>query len=247
MWDETLIESRGRSKRGKTWFTFPIALLMHALVIGVLIGTSYWTVEAVQAPVSNAVPRWIPVQLPQGSAGSAIPKATPKPPKSANSKPPLEQPQEIPENLTPGPPEAPAEPDPNASANNIEGEPGGGPEGIPGGYPGASGAGTGFLRGGESDPPIIITPEVTQPVLIRKITPEYPPIAIRGRIQGIVVLEAVITRTGTVEELRVLHSPHPLLEQAAVKAVKQWLYRPALVNSKPVKVYFTVTVEFKIQ
>lgn len=247
MWDETLIESKGPGKRGKTWVTFPIALLIHALVIGVLIGTSYWTVEAVQAPVSSIVPHWISVQLPQGSAGSTIPKATPKPPKSATSDPPIVQPLDISETLTQETPDASAEPNQNATSNNIEGKPGGGIEGIPGGYPGATGIGTGFLPGAESDKPIVINPDVTQPVLIQKIMPDYPRIAINAHIQGFVFLEAVITRTGTVEELRVLHSPHPLLDQAAVKAVKQWLYRPALVNGRPVKVYFNVTVEFKIQ
>jgi len=247
MWDATLIESKGPGKRGKTWLTFPVALLIHALVVGVLIVTSYWSVEAVQGPVLNAV-HWIPVQLPKGGSGSVIPKATPKPPaKPTASHLPLVQPETIPETLTQETPEAPVENNQDVSSNNIEGEPGGGSEVIPGGYPGVDGIGTGVLSGSGSDEPIVITPNVKQPVLIRKITPNYPPICIRAHIQGIVLLEAVITRTGSVEELRVLHSAHPLLEQAAVNAVKQWLYRPALVNGNPVKVYFNVTVDFKIQ
>lgn len=245
MWDETLIESKGSGKRGKTWLTFPMALLIHALVVGGLIVTSYWSVEAVQGPVSNTV-HWIPVQLPKGGSGSVIPKATPKPQKPSTFHAPLVQPVEIPETLTQSTEEA-VEDNQDVSSNNVEGEPGGGSEGIPGGSPGVDGTGPGILSGTDSDEPIIITTNVTQPVLIRKITPNYPPICIRAHIQGIVLLEAVITRTGTVEELRVLHSPHPLLDQAAVSAVKQWLYRPALVNGNPVKVYFNVTVAFKIQ
>ncbi len=248
MWDETLIESKGTGKRGKGWLTFPIALLIHVLVIGVLIGTSYWSVEAVQARPPMPIIFVGPKSVPDGGSLSTIPKQRSNSGSKTSSKiPPFVQPPAIPENS--------AEPQ-NAiqetemgkgSSNNVVTSPFDGPPGPPCEFPCVPGSGTGNRIGTGFDEPRFITPEVTQPVLILKIKPDYPLIALHVHIQGIVYLQAVITQTGTVDELRVLHSPHPLLEKAAVNAVKQWLYRPAMVNGRPVKVYFNVTVEFKIQ
>jgi len=82
--------------------------------------------------------------------------------------------------------------------------------------------------------------------LIYQVKPEYPPLARAARIQGVVVMEAVISREGSIETLRVV-SGHPLLNQAALDAVKQWKYRPTLLNGEPVEVITTVTVMFSFQ
>ena len=82
-----------------------------------------------------------------------------------------------------------------------------------------------------------------QASLINKVQPSYPPLARQARIQGTVIIEAVISRGGTIEELKVI-SGHPLLQQAAVDAVKQWRYKPTLLNNEPVEVVTTVTVTF---
>ena len=79
--------------------------------------------------------------------------------------------------------------------------------------------------------------------LIHKVEPVYPTIAISARIQGNVVLGAVIGRDGTVQNLQVL-SGHPLLAPAAVKAVSQWRYRPYVLNGSPIEVNTQVTVNF---
>lgn len=88
---------------------------------------------------------------------------------------------------------------------------------------------------------------VPKPVLIHRVNPEYPDVARKSRVQGIVILEAVITKEGTVENVKVLRGVHPLLDQAAVNAVKQWRYKPATLNGKPVRVHSTVTVNFKLK
>ena len=75
--------------------------------------------------------------------------------------------------------------------------------------------------------------------------PPYPPLVKQARIQGTVVLEAVISKQGSVENLRVI-SGHPLLIQAALDAVKQWKYKPTLLNGEPVEVVTTVTVNFNL-
>jgi len=82
--------------------------------------------------------------------------------------------------------------------------------------------------------------------LIYEVKPVYPPIARITRTQGVVVLEAMINKEGTIESLRVV-SGHPLLTQAALDAVKQWRYRPTMLNGDPVDVITTVTVTFTLQ
>jgi protein TonB len=82
--------------------------------------------------------------------------------------------------------------------------------------------------------------------LIFQVKPVYPPIAIQTRVQGVVVLEAIISKEGTIESLRVI-SGHPLLNQAALDAVKQWRYRPTLLNGSPVPVITNVTVSFNLR
>jgi protein TonB len=73
----------------------------------------------------------------------------------------------------------------------------------------------------------------------------YPPLARTARVSGIVVLEAVIGKDGSVSEIHVV-SGHPLLQQAAVDAVKQWKYKPTMLNDEPVEVQTTITVTFNL-
>jgi protein TonB len=79
--------------------------------------------------------------------------------------------------------------------------------------------------------------------LVYKVQPEYPRIALITGQQGAVVIEAVISREGMIENLQVVSGP-PLLVKAAVDAVKQWRYRPYLLNGEPVEVRTQVTVNF---
>jgi len=82
--------------------------------------------------------------------------------------------------------------------------------------------------------------------LIYEVKPVYPPVARITRTQGRVVLEAVISKQGTIDTLRVL-SGHPVLAQAALDAVKQWKYRPTILNGDPIEALTTVTVTFTLQ
>ena len=76
-----------------------------------------------------------------------------------------------------------------------------------------------------------------------RVQPLYPPLARQARIQGQVVIRAVISRNGMIENLQVL-TGHPMLVQAAIDAVKQWRYRPYVLNGEPVEVETQVTVKF---
>ena len=79
--------------------------------------------------------------------------------------------------------------------------------------------------------------------LVHRVQPLYPPLARQVHIQGQVILRAVISRNGMIENLQVL-SGHPMLAQAAIDAVKQWRYRPYSLNGEPVEVETQVTVTF---
>jgi protein TonB len=81
--------------------------------------------------------------------------------------------------------------------------------------------------------------------LIRKVQPVYPPLARSARIQGVVELQAVISKQGSIENLRVL-TGHPMLVPAAVEAVRQWRYRPYILNNEPVEVETQITVNFSL-
>jgi protein TonB len=81
--------------------------------------------------------------------------------------------------------------------------------------------------------------------LILKVTPNYPPIAKAARVQGTVVLQATISKTGSIENLRVITGPQ-MLQQAALDAVKAWRYRPYLLSGEPVEVDTTINVVFTL-
>jgi len=81
--------------------------------------------------------------------------------------------------------------------------------------------------------------------LIYRVQPQYPALARQARVQGIVVLRAMISREGKIENLQVI-SGHPLLVQSAMDAVRQWRYRPYFLNNEPVEVETQVTVNFTL-
>ncbi len=129
--------------------------------------------------------------------------------------------------------------------------------GVPGGVPGGSAGGViGGIIGGvlssAPPPPKPTTPkrirvggQVESAKLIFQPKPEYPPLAKMARIQGTVKLEAVISKDGTIQDLKVL-SGHPLLVKSAVEAVSRWRYQPTLLNGEPVEVVTEVDVNFTL-
>jgi protein TonB len=130
--------------------------------------------------------------------------------------------------------------------------------GVPGGIPGGQLGGVigGILNSAAS---VAMVPKlasavplrirvsqgVTKGQLIEKIEPKYPPLARSARIQGEVVLAAVISKTGEIQNLELVSGP-PILVPAALDAVRQWRYRPFLLNGVPAEVETVVTVTFRI-
>src|ERR687898_774653 len=94
--------------------------------------------------------------------------------------------------------------------------------------------------------PVRVGGNIMPPQKTRDVRPVYPPIAQSARVQGIVIIEATIGPDGSVKDAKVLRSI-PLLDQAALDAVRQWVFTPTLLNGVPVPVIMTVTVNFTLQ
>jgi periplasmic protein TonB len=133
--------------------------------------------------------------------------------------------------------------------------------GVPGGIPGGQIGGVlGGILGSVNSTRAGIIPKLATPArpervrisqgvtrgqLISKIEPKYPLLAREARVQGDVILRAIISRSGEIENLQLL-SGHPMLVPSALDAVKQWRYRPFLLNGEPVEVETTITVTFAL-
>ena len=175
-----------------------------------------------------------PPPAPEPQARAAAP--APPPPSRFEVK--LQAPREIPEDVAvvsdiesashiPGP--------------NLGGMMGGVPGGMPGGVLGLTGHGSmGILL----PAPIRVGGNVQAARITHRVMPVYPEQASEDRIAGTVQLEAIITRDGAVRQLRVVEG-HPLLAEAAVEAVRQWQYRPTLLNGVPVEVLTFIAVTFQ--
>lgn len=93
--------------------------------------------------------------------------------------------------------------------------------------------------------PVRVGGDISAPRLIHRVDPEYPDLAVRAQIEGMVILEATVDRTGAVSDTRILRS-HGVLDEAAMDAVREWRYEPLLLNGKPTPFILTVTVSFSL-
>lgn len=101
------------------------------------------------------------------------------------------------------------------------------------------------LLAAQVSPQIRTVEDVMSGRLIKRVPPDYPPLARQARIQGTVILKVRISKTGDVVNLQLI-SGHPMLAPAAIEAVKQWKYKPYLLNGDPVEVETQVTVNFTL-
>ena len=142
--------------------------------------------------------------------------------------------------------EAPAEiaPETGFDLAEIRGVEGGVVGGVVGGVIG------GLLTAPPPPPPpaepVRVGGNIIAPTKTKNIDPVYPAVAQAARVSGVVILEAVIGPDGRVTNVNILRSV-PLLDDAAVAAVRQWEYTPTLLNGVPVPVIMTVTVNFQLR
>jgi protein TonB len=143
-------------------------------------------------------------------------------------------------------------------STGVQGVVGGVPGGVPGGVAGGVLGGIiGSVPAAAPPPPVKEAPKPVTPqrirvggnvqaaMAIRAPKPAYPPLAKQARIQGVVRLNAIIGKDGTIQDLKA-SSGHPLLVPAALEAVKQWLYKPTLLNGEPVEVVTVIDVNFTL-
>lgn len=216
----------------------PVSLGLHGVALLAVVVVPLLTPEALPSPASGvkaffvlppAVPP--PPPPPPRSAATLPPPARPMTPEAVAFIAPLEGPQQV----------IPTE----AVALGVSaGEPGGVEGGVPGGV-------VGRVVGGLPEAPAPIEPvrvggEIKEPQKLRHVSPVYPDIAVRAKVHGSIILECTVSPQGRVKDAKILRGI-PLLDAAALEAVKQWVYTPTLWDGVPVPVIMTVTVRFEIQ
>ena len=95
--------------------------------------------------------------------------------------------------------------------------------------------------------PVRVGGLISQPALLHRVEPIYPGVAVAARIQGVTILETIVDEEGRVTDVRVLRSANALLDREAIAAVRQWRYKPVVLNGTPVKFVLTVTLSFRLE
>jgi periplasmic protein TonB len=239
MFEEMVVSSPNRKKTNKPWTMFvSMAFQMAFLAIMILIPLIYTEAlpKTMMGMMLVAPP---PPPPPPPPPAAAVVKVRPQVHLMQNNQ--LMAPKVIPKDVKIIKEEA---------APDMSGVSGGVPGGVPGGQMG--GVIGGVIGGvGAAPPPRPPVSRITRggnvqaAMLLNKVAPLYPPLARQTRISGTVRLHAIIAKDGTIQQLEVI-SGHPLLVQAALDAVRQWRYRPTLLNGEPVEVDTTIDVIFSL-
>jgi periplasmic protein TonB len=242
MFEDSLIESGGRL-RTKRGMTTTLSFILQACLVGILV----------------LIPLLFTEALPKGQLMTFLVAPPPPPPPPPPAAAPVHVVKQVQTDIQNGQLRTPTkipqkvqmikedEAPPEMAAGGVVG-------GVPGGVPGGQMGGVigGIISSTPVAVPKVATPTrvrvsqgVTQGLLIRKVQPNYPPLARQARIQGQVLLAAEISKDGTIENLHLI-SGHPMLAPAAIEAVKQWKYKPYILNGEPVEVETQITVNFTL-
>jgi protein TonB len=244
MFETTVVESKKQKFGIQRYLTLPVSVGIHVVVVVGLVVGAIWTVEF---PVNS------PAQVAQYSVAAAPPPPPPPPPPpKAATVTQVVKPVEVPKNIQEmAPSVVPEKVQPVATPATTAGVTGGVEGGVEGGVPGGV---VGGVIGGviteapppKQDAPLRVGGDVKAPVVINRVEPQYPEVARKARISGIVIVECTISKAGDVTDIHVL-KPLPFgLDQAAVDAVKRWKFKPGTLNGQPVDVIFNLTVNFKL-
>jgi protein TonB len=236
---EDLIDSDRVAHRTQQSKTLPVSLLLHTIAAALIVIVPLLSADQLPDPASAVKAFFV-----EPMAAPAPPPPPPPPaPRPANA--PKVIPKPVTENQFVAPVEVPEEITPEESIDmGVEGGAGGVEGGVPGGV-------VGGIVGGLPDAPpppvqaVRVGGQIKEPKKLKNVSPVYPDIAKQARVQGVVILECTISPQGKVTDVKVLRGI-PLLDQAAIDAVKQWVYTPTLLNGVPVPVIMTVTVNFKL-
>jgi periplasmic protein TonB len=214
----------------RKWYTVPVSLLSHTVVIAMIVIVPILAAPYMPDVMAGAMPDYVPIADP--------PTPPPIKPKLLDHQPP------------PNPDAAPLVPPDGIAPEPLE------PFEAVVANPGVIGGDEHIDRVLTPPPPVAVAPPpkqdpvriggtIRQPVKLRGNDPVYPTIAQAARVQGIVIIEATLGADGRVMNARILRSV-PLLDQAALEAVRTWEYTPTTLNGAAVPVVMTVTVTFTL-
>ena len=239
---EDLLDSDTRVHGTKQGYTLPVSIAIHTIVLIAVIVVPLLTSEELPEPTSVVKAFFVEPQ----AAPPPPPPPPPPAPKPAQAQPkPVATPPPVVDDKFTAPVQTPDEVKPDEGIDlGVEG---GVPGGVEGGVPGGV---VGGVVGGLPDAPpppqaVRVGGQIKEPKKLKTVNPEYPDIAKQARVQGVVILECTISPQGKVTDVKILRGI-PLLDAAAVEAVKQWVYSPTLLNGVPVPVIMTVTVNFRL-
>ncbi len=247
MFEDSLLESGGRFRSGKRSATTVLSFVLQAFLLGILILIPLIYTEALpKQQLMTFLVAPPPPPPPPPPPAAAVPVKVVRQVQSDIVNGQLRTPTRIPEKVKMIKEEE-APPPQVASTGGVVG-------GVPGGMPGGQVGGVigGIISSTPVAVPKVATPQrvrvssgVSEGMLVHKVQPTYPPLARQARIQGSVVLQAVISKNGTIENLKMVQG-HPMLAPAAIDAVKQWKYKPYFLNGEPVEVETMITVNFTL-
>ena len=224
-----------------------LSLAFHAIaIVAVITATLASTRLPDEAPRQMSTPFLMPVITLPPALGTphAQPQQQPKPRATAPAPSRADvAPAVIPDTTTTAGQPAAAVPDSGGmlSSTGTSTDGGGDPTGVIGGV--------GSVPATVTTPsaPIRIDGDVKAPALIHKVMPDYPRVAMVSRMNGWVIVECVIDRTGHIRDARVLKSSFAAFEQPALEAVQQWVFTPGSLHGEPVDVIFDLTVTFQLR
>jgi protein TonB len=252
MFEHSLIDLESqRQPARRRWISLPVAVSLHLVAFAAFGFGSYWSVGTVPEPPVNVA--FIDVMLPPvppapASSHSAPPPTpthapTPAPQPAPTQAPTVQQPTRVPDHLEPVSPSTSTMPEVPGPPTTSPPTSGGPTHGSGNG----DGSGMDIGIGDGPSEPLRLTAAITPPVAFLKVQPRYTETARRANIQGVVVVEAIVDEQGRVTDARVLRGLPMGLDRAAIEAIEQWRFKPALMQDRPVKVYFTLTATFTLQ
>jgi len=257
MFEQSLFYSSGNRKATKNWITFPASLIVHAFAIALLVvgplmkaSTDLPEVEVINIFTTNEAPT--PPQPPPAAkkkSGSTTSRRdrtqreeTQQQQQASRIDPsrliaPVEIPEDIPEEQI------------DFAGLLDDGSTGGSEFGVEGGVEGGvigGVLGSDLIEEGDAVQNAVKLGSVRTPRVIRRVKPQFPPAALQARITGRVVVRAVTDIYGKVARVEIVSSAHPLLNAACIKAIRQWLYEPYIINGVPRPVEFIVKLDFDL-
>lgn len=241
MFEQSVVAQGTDTRRSAV--TLPVSIGLHVVAITSALFAAVWHVDFPSASPDqfeqfhNAPMIKIPAANPQQPKQ---PQAQAAPPRVARvDVPPTVIPQNIPQ--LDAPPSTPSDipADPTSTAVGAGSD-------VPGlsGVGGPGGAGDDPVAVGE--PPRWVGADVKAPIVITRVEPVYPPLALKMHLDGLVIVTATIDRFGNVIDAKILHSTNQLFERSALDAVQRWKFKAGTYHGQAIDTIFNLTVSFKV-